>query len=396
MKKVVVGLSGGVDSSVAALLLKEQGFQVIGLFMKNWHDDTVTISRECPWLDDSNDALIVAEKLGIPFQTVDLSAEYKERIVDYMFREYEQGRTPNPDVLCNREIKFDLFLKLAMDLGADYVATGHYCRKDSARGQDGREVYRLLAGKDPSKDQSYFLCQLSQEQLSKALFPIGGLLKSEVREIASAHGLVTADKKDSQGLCFIGKVRLPEFLQQQLVPKEGVIVEIPASAPQFQVKAPEFRNREEELAFHAATPEFNPSDGRAVGSHPGAHFFTIGQRKGLDVGGTPEPLFVIQTDVARNVIYTGQGKAHPGLYRRTLFVKEEDLHWVRPDLALEADQEMEVQARIRYRQKLQPAVLHKIGSGMYVDFREAQSAITPGQFVAWYQGDELIGSGVIS
>ncbi len=396
MKKVVIGLSGGVDSSVAALLLKQQGYEVIGLFMKNWHDDSVTISKECPWLDDSNDALIVAEKLGIPFQTVDLSAEYKERIVDYMFREYEQGRTPNPDVLCNREIKFDLFLKLALDLGADYVATGHYCRKDSFETADGRTIHRLLAGKDPNKDQSYFLCQLNQEQLSKALFPIGGMLKSEVREIAAAHDLITADKKDSQGLCFVGKVRLPEFLQQQLAPKEGTIVEIPASAPQLKRADPEFQTREAELAFHAAVPEFDPGDGKVVGNHPGAHFFTIGQRKGLDVGGTPEPLFVIQTDVVRNIIYTGQGKDHPGLYRRTLFVAEEDLHWVRPDLALEPDQEMEVQARIRYRQELQPAVLYKIGSGLYVDFKNPQSAITPGQFVAWYQGEELIGSGVIS
>ncbi|MEJ2584036.1 MAG: tRNA 2-thiouridine(34) synthase MnmA [Robiginitalea sp.] len=396
MKKVVVGLSGGVDSSVAALLLKEQGYEVIGLFMKNWHDDSVTISRECPWLDDSNDALIVAEKLGIPFQTVDLSTEYKERIVDYMFREYEQGRTPNPDVLCNREIKFDLFLKLAMDLGADYVATGHYCRKDTFKNEEGKTIHRLLAGKDPNKDQSYFLCQLNQEQLSKALFPIGGLLKSEVREIAATHDLITADKKDSQGLCFIGKVRLPEFLQQQLEPREGPIVEIPASATQFHSDQPEFRSREEELAYYAATPVFNLADGKVVGNHPGAHFFTIGQRKGLDVGGTPEPLFVIQTDVTQNIIYTGQGKEHPGLFRRTLFVSEEDLHWVRPDLALRPDQEMEVQARIRYRQELQPAVLHKIGSGLYVDFKSPQSAITPGQFVAWYRGDELIGSGVIA
>jgi tRNA-specific 2-thiouridylase len=396
MKKVVVGLSGGVDSSVAALLLKKQGYEVIGLFMKNWHDDSVTISKECPWLDDSNDALIVAEKLGIPFQTVDLSAEYKERIVDYMFREYEQGRTPNPDVLCNREIKFDLFLKLAMDLGADFVATGHYCRKDTVVDEAGRSIHRLLAGKDPNKDQSYFLCQLNQEQLSKALFPIGGLLKSEVREIAAAHDLITADKKDSQGLCFIGKVRLPEFLQQQLEPRQGPIVEIPAAAPQLHRQIPDFVSREEELAFHAAIPELNPSDGKVVGNHPGAHFFTIGQRKGLDVGGTPEPLFVIQTNVTRNIIYTGQGKSHPGLYRRTLFVREEDLHWVRPDLALQPDQEMEVLARIRYRQELQPAVLYKIGSGLYVDFKKPQSAITPGQFVAWYQGEELIGSGVIS
>ena len=396
MKKVVVGLSGGVDSSVAALLLKEQGYEVIGLFMKNWHDDSVVISRECPWLDDSNDALIVAEKLGIPFQTVDLSAEYRERIVDYMFREYQQGRTPNPDVLCNREIKFDIFLKLALDLGADYVATGHYCRKDEFTDPRGNSVFRLLAGKDPGKDQSYFLCQLSQEQLSRALFPIGGLLKSEVRGIAAEHGLVTAGKKDSQGLCFIGKVRLPEFLQQQLLPKEGAIVEIPDSAPPFHPGTPEFHSRQEELAHRAAVPVLDPSDGRVVGSHPGAHYFTIGQRKGLDVGGTPEPLFVIQTDVERNIIYTGQGKSHPGLYRRALFVAGSDLHWVRPDLALAPGEEMHVQARIRYRQELQPAVLYKVDSGLYVDFREPQSAITAGQFVAWYLKEELVGSGVIS
>ena len=274
MKKVVVGLSGGVDSSVAALLLKQQGYQVIGLFMKNWHDDSVVISRECPWLDDSNDALIVAEKLGIPFQTVDLSGPYKERIVDYMFREYKKGRTPNPDVLCNREIKFDLFLKIALDLGADYVATGHYCRKDKMTKPDGSTVYRLLAGKDPNKDQSYFLCQLSQEQLSKVLFPIGDLQKPDVREIAARYELVTAEKKDSQGLCFIGKVRLPEFLQQQLQPKEGEIVEVPAAARQFQLRTPEFNSRQEELAFFSGKPGLSPADGTVVGMHQGAHYFT--------------------------------------------------------------------------------------------------------------------------
>ncbi len=395
-KKVVVGLSGGVDSSVAALLLKQQGYEVIGLFMKNWHDDSVTISGECPWLDDSNDALIVAEKLGIPFQTVDLSAAYKERIVDYMFREYELGRTPNPDVLCNREIKFDLFLKMALDLGADYVATGHYCRKDTVRGADGSLQYRLLAGRDTNKDQSYFLCQLTQDQLARALFPIGDLEKSEVRKIAAGADLVTADKKDSQGLCFIGKVRLPDFLQQQLQPKEGRIVEVPASDPRFHRAIPEFSSRREELAYFAAKPAFSPADGREVGRHQGAHYFTIGQRKGLDVGGTPEPLFVIQTDVENNILYTGQGKSHPGLYRRTLFVTDEELHWVRPDLALKPDQTMEVMARIRYRQELQPATLYRIEGGLYVDFRDKQSAVTEGQFVAWYLGEELVGSGVIS
>ncbi|WP_086477224.1 MULTISPECIES: tRNA 2-thiouridine(34) synthase MnmA [Arenibacter] len=396
MKKVVVGLSGGVDSSVTAYLLKEQGYEVIGLFMKNWHDDSVTISNECPWLEDSNDALIVAEKLGIPFQTVDLSAEYKERIVDYMFHEYKMGRTPNPDVLCNREIKFDVFMKIAMKLGADYVATGHYCRKGTLTNPDGTETYQLLAGVDANKDQSYFLCQLSQEQLSKTLFPIGELLKSEVRQIASENELITADKKDSQGLCFIGKVRLPEFLQQKLSPKKGVIVEVPSALPQLHSEIPEFDSKLEELSFHSQKPVYQITDGKVVGEHQGAHYFTKGQRKGLNVGGTKEPLFVLETDVEENVIYTGQGKSHPGLYRKTLFVNLDELHWVRSDMALEVDQTMEVMARIRYRQPLQKATLYRVDAGMYVDFEEKQSAMTEGQFVAWYIGEELVGSGVIS
>lgn len=396
MKKVVVGLSGGVDSSVAALLLKQQGYEVIGLFMKNWHDDSVVISRECPWLDDSNDALIVAEKLGIPFQVVDLSVEYKERIVDYMFREYKMGRTPNPDVLCNREIKFDLFLKLALDLGADYVATGHYCRRDVFSTESGKPIYRLLAGKDPNKDQSYFLCQLSQEQLSRALFPIGDLQKSEVRAIARKHNLITAEKRDSQGLCFIGKVRLPEFLQQQLAPKEGRIIEVSATDPKLSQAAEVFATREAELAALAQPLVLESSDGKIVGTHQGAHYFTVGQRKGLDVGGTPEPLFVIQTDVSENIIFTGQGKSHPGLFRKALFVTDEELHWIRTDLALKEGEEMRVTARIRYRQELQSALLHKAATGLYVEFEQPQSAITSGQFVAWYDGEELLGSGVIA
>jgi len=396
MKKVVVGLSGGVDSSVAAYLLKERGYEVIGLFMKNWHDDSVTLSKECPWLEDSHDALIVAEKLGIPFQTIDLSAIYKERIVDYMFREYENGRTPNPDVLCNREIKFDVFLKIALQLGADYVATGHYCQKGIRKNAEGGETYRLLAGRDTNKDQSYFLCQLSQEQLSRTLFPIGHLTKPEVRQIASENNLITADKKDSQGLCFIGKVRLPDFLQQKLKPKKGVIVEVPANIPKYEPERKEFGTKEEELAFMSEKLIYHLDDGKVVGEHQGAHYFTKGQRKGLDVGGTKEPLFVIETDVEENIIYTGQGKSHPGLYRRTLFVKDDELHWVRSDLRLETDAEMEVMARIRYRQPLQKATLYKIEGGLYVDFEEAQSSITEGQFVAWYKGDELLGSGVIS
>ncbi len=395
MKRVIVGLSGGVDSSVAAYLLKEQGYEVIGLFMKNWHDDSVTISDECPWLDDSNDALLVAEKLGIPFQTVDLSEQYKERIVDYMFNEYEKGRTPNPDVLCNREIKFDVFLKIALSLGADYVATGHYCRKDTII-KNGKEVHRLLAGKDPNKDQSYFLCQLSQEQLAKTLFPVGELLKPEVREIAASQDLITADKKDSQGLCFIGKVRLPDFLQQQLKPKQGDIIEIPSSEEKYARKVPQFTSKQEELEFLSSKYQYNIAEGKIVGKHQGAHFYTKGQRKGLAVGGTPEPLFVIETDVETNTIYTGQGKKHPGLYRKALFVSNKELHWVREDLALEIDEESQVMARIRYRQPLEKATLHSVDTGMYIVFENDQSAITEGQFVAWYIDDELVGSGVIS
>ncbi|RCW91543.1 tRNA 2-thiouridine(34) synthase MnmA [Winogradskyella arenosi] len=395
MKRVIVGLSGGVDSSVAAYLLKEQGYEVIGLFMKNWHDDSVTISDECPWLEDSNDAMLVADKLGIPFQTVDLSEQYKERIVDYMFDEYEKGRTPNPDVLCNREIKFDVFMDIALELGADYVATGHYCRKSTIE-KDGEEVHQLLAGVDGNKDQSYFLCQLSQQQLAKALFPIGELLKPEVREIAKAQDLITAEKKDSQGLCFIGKVRLPDFLQQQLKPKEGQIVEIDANFERYNQVPPTFSTKEEELAYGSKKPKYKVADGKVVGKHQGAHYFTKGQRKGLGVGGTVEPLFVIDTDVNENVIYTGQGKKHPGLYRNVLFVSNEELHWVRTDLALNDGETMDVLSRIRYRQNLDKATLHKVASGLYVEFETRQSAITEGQFVAWYLGEELVGSGVIS
>ncbi|WP_116787582.1 tRNA 2-thiouridine(34) synthase MnmA [Flavobacterium psychrotrophum] len=395
MKRVVVGLSGGVDSSVAAYLLQQQGYEVIGLFMKNWHDDTVTISNECPWLEDSNDALLVAEKLGIPFQTVDLSEEYKERIVDYMFNEYEKGRTPNPDVLCNREIKFDVFMKIALSLGADYVATGHYCRKDTIE-VDGKEVHRLLAGVDGNKDQSYFLCQLSQEQLSKALFPIGELTKPEVRKIAAEMELVTAEKKDSQGLCFIGKVRLPEFLQQQLQPKEGVIYEVNADLPLYAEEQTEFNDIKERLAYQAKNITYKPEMAKVVGKHQGAHYYTIGQRKGLNVGGTKEALFIIATDVETNAIYTGQGQAHPGLFRKALYIQENEIHWVREDLTLKDGETMDVMVRIRYRQPLQKATLHKFDSGMYISFEEPQSAITEGQFAAWHIGDELVGSGVIS
>ncbi|MFM9824783.1 tRNA 2-thiouridine(34) synthase MnmA [Flavobacterium sp.] len=395
MKRVVVGLSGGVDSSVAAYLLQEQGFEVIGLFMKNWHDDSVTISNECPWLEDSNDALLVAEKLGIPFQTVDLSEAYKEKIVDYMFNEYEKGRTPNPDVLCNREIKFDVFMKIALSLGADYVATGHYCRKGEID-VDGKTVYQLLAGADNNKDQSYFLCQLSQEQLAKSLFPIGELTKPEVREIAMELDLVTAEKRDSQGLCFIGKVRLPEFLQQKLKSKEGLIYQIDENNPVYNLEKEEGLSTEEKLSFEAKKIGYTPEMGKVVGKHQGAHYFTIGQRKGLNVGGTTDPLFIIATNVETNTIYTGLGSQHPGLFKKALFIEKSEIHWIRNDMVLANGEAMQVMARIRYRQPLQKATLHQFENGMYVSFEESQSAITEGQFVAWYIESELIGSGVIS
>lgn len=390
MKRVVVGLSGGVDSSVAAYLLMKQGYEVIGMFMKNWHDDSVTISDECPWLDDSNDAMIVAQHLGIPYQAIDLSAEYKARIVDYMFAEYQRGRTPNPDVLCNREIKFDIFLNAALKLGADYVATGHYARKAEFQ-KNGNTIYQLLGGKDPNKDQSYFLCQLTQEQLSKSLFPVGELLKPEVRAIAKKIGLVTADKKDSQGLCFVGKVHLPDFLQQRLQTKKGKVIEVPADA------AP-FLNHRDERDLQSITLPYTlePSLGKVIGEHNGAHYYTIGQRKGLNLGGHAKPLFVIGTDTNSNVIYTGMGEDHPGLYRKGLFIPNDDAHWIRKDLKLSAGESKEYKARIRYRQKLESCVLHQQENGLYIIFEKPMKSITPGQFAAWYDGEELIGSGVIN
>ena len=385
-KRVVVGLSGGVDSSVTAFLLQQQGFEVIGLFMKNWHDDSVTISKECPWLEDSYDAMLVAEKLGIPFQTVDLSEEYKQRIVDYMFAEYERGRTPNPDVLCNREIKFDVFLKIALELGADYIATGHYCRKGQVE-KDGATYYQLLSAVDNNKDQSYFLCQLNQEQLSKTLFPIGELTKPEVRTIAKEQGLVTAEKRDSQGLCFVGKVSLPDFLQQQLAVKKGRILQVADDHPMYQTK------RENTPESFAEKYTYTSSVGLEVGTHNGAHFFTVGQRKGLAVGGTKEPLFVLATDVEENIIYVGEGKAHSGLFRYALWIDHEDIHWIRTDLI--PQKPMVVKARIRYRQPLAKATLHLTAKGLYLVFDKPQSSIAAGQFAAWYLDDELVGSGVI-
>lgn len=394
--KVVVGLSGGVDSSVTAYLLQQQGHEVIALFMRNWNDASVTLEDECPWVEDSNDALMVAQKLGIPFQVIDMSELYKERIVDYMFDEYQKGRTPNPDVLCNREVKFDVFMKTALSLGADKVATGHYARVDSTIDEHGKEIFHLLAGKDNNKDQSYFLCQLSQDQLSKALFPIGELTKPEVREIAREIDLVTADKKDSQGLCFIGKVSLPTFLQQQLEVKEGEIVEIFNDFAEFSKPAPTFLSKQEELDYLSRKIEYKKEDGKVIGRHQGAQFFTIGQSKGLGIGGHKESCFIVSRDMTNNIIFVGEGHAFPGLHKKALKIDHSEVHWVREDLALKNGETMRVQARFRYRQSLQEATIYQFDEGFYMEFDEAQSAIAEGQFAAWYLDDELIGSGVIS
>lgn len=391
MKRVVVGLSGGVDSSVTALLLKQQGYEVIGMFMRNWHDETVTISDDCPWIDDSNDALLIAQQLDIPFQVIDLSEEYKERIVDYMFDEYKNGRTPNPDVLCNREIKFDVFLKAAMELGADYVATGHYCQK--IEHEDGS--FGLVAGADPNKDQSYFLCQLSQDQLAKALFPIGGILKPEVRKIAEENGLHTADKKDSQGLCFVGKISLPTFLQQKLEPKKGDIIELPFDLAQFddyRALAP----TEDNVELLAQPFNYSSDMGEVVATHQGAHYYTIGQRRGLHIGGRPKPSFVIGLDVDTNIVYSGQTDEHPGLNRYALKISPEELHFVSSRYNAENLNGLECDIRIRYRQELQKGRIIIKDSGVFVLFNEIQRGITPGQFAAFYVNDELIGSGTIA
>ena len=387
--RVVVALSGGVDSSVAACLLVKQGYDVVGIFMKNWHDDTVTVSNECPWVEDSYDAMIVAEKLSIPFQTIDLSKEYQERIIDYMFNEYKIGNTPNPDVLCNREIKFDVFLEIAKNLGADYVATGHYCRVVSENNQ-----FKLLSGKDLNKDQSYFLCQLSQKQLSKVMFPVGELDKKEVRLIAKEQDLVTAEKKDSQGLCFVGKVKLPEFLQQKLKIKKGIVVKISNNNSQY-IDTPDYNNHSlENLRKLAKSFDYSLKDGDVLGEHDGAHFFTVGQRKGLAIGGSKEPLFVIKTDVINNIVYVGEGKDHPGLYRKVLFIKNKDFHKVRTDFDYK-NVNNKFESRIRYRQPLQESKLVFGESGVFMIFDNLQSAISKGQFAVWYKNEELIGSGVI-
>jgi tRNA-uridine 2-sulfurtransferase len=391
MSRVVIGLSGGVDSSVAAYLLKEQGHEVTGLFMVNWHERVGALTSACTWEDDALIARMVAKKLDIPFHIVDLSEHYKRRVVDYMFAEYQAGRTPNPDVLCNREIKFDIFMDEALKLGADFVATGHYCRKGEIL-VDGTPVYQLLVGVDPNKDQSYFLCQLSQAQLKKALFPIGHLLKPEVREIARREVLPTAERKDSQGICFVGKVDLPTFLQQQLKTKTGNVIEIPAS---FLEKKKKVEISEENFRKICFPYPYKPWLGKVIGSHNGAHFYTIGQRKGLNIGGYTEPLFVIGTDVQRNIVYVGEGQSHPGLFRRGLFVATGDIHWIREDLKMQSGENRRFDVRIRYRQPLEKATIHMKDDGAWFIFDDEQRGITSGQFAAWYEGEELIGSGVI-
>ncbi len=404
MAKVVVGLSGGVDSSVAAYLLKQQGYEVVGLFMRNWHDTTGTLEGDCPWYDDQLFAELVAKRLDIPFRYVDLSQEYRKRVVDYMFEEYKQGRTPNPDVLCNREIKFDVFIKEALKLGADYVATGHYCRKTEEE-IDGRKVYRLLAGVDKNKDQSYFLCQLTQEQLKYAMFPIGDLQKPEVRRIAEEQKLATAKRKDSQGICFVGKVDLPVFLQQQLAAKQGNIHEILPSWRGYSKPNDEHseqdmqqnseQDSEQDLQQLATPYRYTVRDGKKIGTHNGAHFYTIGQRKGLGIGGRKESLFIIATDVKENVIYVGEGDSHPGLYRKALRIRPEEIHWVDPEQAMQEGESRDYMVRIRYRQPLQKATLIRKSDAMYILFEEAQRGIAAGQFAAWYDGEILAGSGVI-
>ena len=422
--KICVGLSGGVDSSVAALLLKQQGYDVFAMFMQNWHDTEGTLHGDCEWEEDKFVAEMVARRIGIPFYFVDLSAQYRQRVVDYMFSEYEKGRTPNPDVLCNREIKFDAFLEAARKLGATHVATGHYCRK--RENPDG--TFSLLEGVDPGKDQSYFLCQLSQEQLSAALFPIGDLCKDEVRRLATEADLPSAQKKDSQGICFVGKVDLPVFLQQKLKSVEGDIVEVydkfyedsdfynkqmellsavreavaTGRISDISDETLEFLSRPvtyETIAFETETYRSGHKHikktrnkvhpwAKVVGKHDGAQFFTLGQRKGLRVGGHEQPLFVIETDVARNIVYVGEGEEHKGLYRSVMKLDLPDVHYIRPCYELHDGDVRRVRVRIRYRQPLQGAALIMRPSGLFVVFDEPQRSITPGQFAAVYLSEE--------
>ncbi|MCI1779207.1 MAG: tRNA 2-thiouridine(34) synthase MnmA [Bacteroidales bacterium] len=413
--KIAVGLSGGVDSSVAALLLKQQGHDVIAIYMQNWHDITGTLHGECEWEEEKVLAEMVAKKIGIPFYFVDLSGIYRKKVVDYMFGEYEKGRTPNPDVMCNREIKFDAFLKYALDLGVDYVATGHYCKKDEFVNKKGEKIYRIIAGDDKNKDQSYFLCQLTQEQIARAVFPIGGIDKPEVRRIAREAGLPSADKKDSQGICFVGKVDLPVFLQQKLKTKEGKVVEI--LEKDFD-KVLSFNNifsektcsnphtctglrenySDEELKILSTPLRYSKSLGKVIGNHIGVQFYTIGQRHGLNIGGHKDSIFIIASDAASNTIYVGEGQQHPGLYRKAIFLPEEELHWIRRDLEMHNGEKRSYLVRIRYRQPLQKAVLFKKPDGMYIVFDKPQRGVSPGQFAVWYapEDEEMLGSAPIA
>ena len=395
-KRVVVGLSGGVDSSVAAWVLKEQGYDVVALFMKNWTDTTGLLQSDCHWEDDLMFAEMVSKKLNIPFHFVDLSGPYRQRVVDYMFSEYEKGRTPNPDVLCNREIKFDSFAEEAKKIGGDFVATGHYCRKETIS-VNNTLIYRLLAGIDDNKDQSYFLCQVSQDQLSTALFPVGDITKPEVRKIAGNLGLATAHRKDSQGICFVGKVHLPTFLQQKLEAKKGDIVEIDKNYPYPDISEaiPAGNGSDDLLASLTEPVDYTRESGRTIGTHSGAHFFTIGQRKGMNIGGHKEPLFVIGTDVINNIVYVGEGHEHRGLNRKGLFIRNEEIHWIRTDLKMQEGEFRDYLVRIRYRQPLQKARLYARSAGLFIVFETLQRGIAPGQFAAWYEGEEVIGSGVI-
>ena len=402
-KKIAVGLSGGVDSSVAAYLLKEAGYDVFALFMQNWHDITGTLHGECEWEEDLSVAKMVAKKIGIPFKFIDHSDTYRKDVVDYMFSEYSKGRTPNPDVLCNSKIKFDAFLKAAQSMGADYVATGHYCRGAEFVDENGNEVYRILAGVDGNKDQSYFLCQLNQEQLSKAIFPIGDIEKPRVREIARQAGLPSAEKKDSQGICFVGKVDLPVFLQQKLASKQGNVIEI---FPEFYENLkgypgyaiPSSEADEASVEELSKVYHYKESDGKKIGTHIGAQYYTIGQRKGLNIGGHKEPIFIIDIVMETNTIYVGEGHHHPGLSRKALRIDASEVHWIREDLKMTDGESRDYLVRIRYRQPLQKAKLICKGGDLYILFEEHQRGITPGQFAVWYSPDdlEMIGSGVIS
>ena len=442
--KICVGLSGGVDSSVAALLLKRQGYDVFAMFMQNWHDTEGTLHCDCEWEEDRFVAELVARKIGIPFYFVDLSEQYRQRVVDYMFDEYSRGRTPNPDVLCNREIKFDAFLEAARRMGADKVATGHYCRKEPALGPDGKQLtdsdgkplWRILEGSDPNKDQSYFLCQLTQDQLDAALFPIGDIAKPQVRALAREADLPSAEKKDSQGICFVGKVDLPVFLQQKLKSVEGEVVEVfdrfyqDSDLWQEQQKllrkafdeamlVPGDTLSDEELLLlcrqqdysrivfesesyrsgkhHVRKTRNKPHPwGNSAGRHEGAQFYTLGQRKGLSIGGHTEPLFVIATDMDSNRVYVGEGASHKGLFRSCLHIDCGEIHWIRPDLEMRPGECRRYRVRIRYRQPLQEATLLMRPTGLYILFDEAQRSITPGQFAVWYDSSgEMLGSGVI-